>query len=141
MYNVMPFGPINSPPTLIASIQDVDSTLKSLACQYGITIDEVTNTNDIVDNILSYAKMLFIALLYMECQLQVAQSQNLSLSLKKLHNFLKHFEFFRINVCPKGNCPAMSKHQLLQHWPMLVLYATWPRLSGLFNSTQGYLYF
>ena len=94
----MPFGPINSPPTLIASIQDVDSTLKSLACQYGITIDEVTNTNDIVDNILSYAKMLFIALLYMECQLQVAQSQNFSLSLRKLHIIPKCFELIGIKV-------------------------------------------
>jgi hypothetical protein len=43
--------------------------------------------------------------------------QNLSLSLKKLHIFFKQFEFVGINVCQDGDCPAMSKHQLLQHWP------------------------
>jgi hypothetical protein len=53
----------------------------------------------------------------MECQLQVAQSQNLSLSLDKSHIFPKRFEFVGIDVCPKRNRPAMSKHQLLRHWP------------------------
>jgi hypothetical protein len=47
----------------------------------------------------------------------VAQSQNLSLSLRKLNIFPNRFEFVSIDVCPEGNCPAMSKHQLLKHWP------------------------
>jgi hypothetical protein len=58
------------------------------------------------------------ALVYMECQLCICQSQNLSLSLKKLHIFPKQFKFVGIDVCPEGNHPAMSKHQLLQHWPL-----------------------
>jgi hypothetical protein len=37
--------------------------------------------------------------------------------LRKSHIFPKHFEFVGINVCLDGNRPAMSKHQLLQHWP------------------------
>jgi hypothetical protein len=68
-YNVMTFGPVNSPTTFIAFILDVDSLWKSLARQHGITINKDTNTNIIVDNILSYAKTLPVALLYMECQL------------------------------------------------------------------------
>ena len=57
----------------------------------------------------------------MECQLQVAQSKNLSLSLKKSSIFPKRVEFVGIDVCPDGNWPAMSKHQLLIHWPTPVV--------------------
>jgi hypothetical protein len=57
------------------------------------------------------------ALLYIECQLQVCQSYQLLLSLRKSHIFLKCFEFVGTNVCSDGNCPATSKHQLLEHWP------------------------
>jgi hypothetical protein len=107
---------VNGPPTFIAFIHDLDSTWKDLARSFGVTIDEDTNTNIIVDDILSFAKSLAIALLYMECQLKVAQSQNLSLSLRKSHIFPPRFEFVGIDVCPEGNRPAMSKHQLLTHW-------------------------
>jgi hypothetical protein len=41
----------------------------------------------------------------------------LSLSLRKSHIFPKRFEFVGINVCSDVNRPAMSKHQLLEHWP------------------------
>jgi len=70
---------------------------------------------------LSWAKTLVAALLYMECQLRVCQSQNLSLSLKKSHIFPKRFEFVGIDVDATGNWPAMSKHQLLQHWPLPII--------------------
>jgi hypothetical protein len=120
-YNVMPFDPIHNPPTFIAFIHDLDSTWKDLACQHGIVIDEDTNTNIIVDDIFGYAKTLTLALMYMECQLKVAQSQKLSLSLKKSSIFPKRVEFVGIDVCPDGNRPAMSKHQLLTHWPTPVV--------------------
>ena len=81
-YKVMSFGPVNSPSTFIAHIHDINSNWKDLARSCRLTIDKDTNTNIIVDDILSWAKTLFVALLYMECQLCVAQSQRLSLSLK-----------------------------------------------------------
>ena len=74
-YTVMPFGLVNGPSTFIAFIHYVNSTWKDLARSCGLTIDEDTNTNIIFDNILSWSKTLFSALLYMECQLRVAQSQ------------------------------------------------------------------
>ena len=120
-YNVMPFGPVNGPATFIAFIHDMDSTWKALATELGITISEDTNTNIIVDDILSWAISEAVALLYMECQLRVCQSQNLSLSLKKSHIFPVRFEFVGIDVCADGNRPAMSKHQLLEHWPTPII--------------------
>jgi hypothetical protein len=88
-YNGMPFGPVNGPATIIAFICNVNSSWKELACSYGILIDEDTSTNIIANDIQSWAKSLSIALVYMECQLKICQSQNLSLSMKKLHIFLK----------------------------------------------------
>jgi hypothetical protein len=117
----MPFGPVNGPPTFIAFIHNLDSTWKDLARKHGIVIDKDTNTNIIVDDIFSYAKMLTIALIHMECQLKVTQSQNLLLSLKKSFIFPKQVEFVGVDVCQDGNRPAMSKHQLLVHWPTPVI--------------------
>ncbi len=83
----------------------------------GIVINDDTNTNIIVDDIVSWANMPEHAMMYMECQLRIRQSQNLSLSLKKMHIFPKQFEFVGIDICQDGNRRTMSKHQLLQHWP------------------------
>ncbi len=115
-YNVMPFGPVNGPSTFIVFIQDIDSTWKDLAHLLGLTINNDLHTNIIVDDILSWATTLNIALLYMECQLCVAQSQNLLLSLKKSFIFSKCIEFVGVDVCADGNWPAQSKHNLLHHW-------------------------
>jgi hypothetical protein len=81
-YNVMPFGPVNGPSTFVAFIHDMDGTWKDVAHSLGIVIDKDMDTTIIVDDIVSWAKQVTAALLYMECQLRVCQSQNLSLSLK-----------------------------------------------------------
>ncbi len=99
----MPFGPVNSSATFIPFIHDVNSTWKDVAGSQGVVIDEDTNTNIIVDNIVSWAKSYHLALIYMESQLQVYQSQNLSLNLKKSEIFPKNFEFVGIDVCPNRN--------------------------------------
>ncbi len=117
MYRVMPFGPTNGPATFIQFIHDVDSQWKALAVKSGLVIDDNTNTKITVDDILSWAKSPEAALLYMECQLRVCLAYPLSLSLLKSHIFPKRFEFVGIDVCLDGNLPAMSKHQLLKHWP------------------------
>jgi len=69
----------------------------------GVKIDFDTNTKIIVDDIISYAKQLQTALIYMECQLIVCQAYCLSLNLRKSLIFPKRFEFVGINVCKDGN--------------------------------------
>ena len=117
-YNVMPFGPINGPSTFIAFIHDMDATWKDLTRSCGLTIDKDLNTNVILEDILSWAATLKKALLYMECQLRVSQSQNLSLSLRKSFIFPQPVEFVGVDVCADGNRPVQSKHNLLHHWRM-----------------------
>lgn len=116
-YNVMPFGPTNGPATFIAFILDLDSIWKQLARDEGITIDDDTNTNIIVDDIFSWARTIDVSLSYLECQLRVAKSYRLSFNLLKSKFFPKRVEFVGIDVCDDGNRPAMSKRDLIKHWP------------------------
>ena len=84
-------------------IHDLDSAWKALAEERGITIDDDTNTNIIVDDIFNWAKTFWEALLYMECQLRICKAYRLTLSLKKSHFFPKRFEFVKIYVSTDGN--------------------------------------
>lgn len=117
-YNVMPFGPVNGPVIFIAFIHDMDATWKELATSRGITIDEDTNTKIIVDDIWSHSVSFEKALAYLECQFAVCKAQRLSLSLTKCHFFPPRIEFVGIDVTVDGNHPAMSKHDLLNSWPL-----------------------
>jgi hypothetical protein len=72
------------------------------------------NTKIIVDNIVSWAKLVESLLAYIECQLKICQAYRLSLNLHKSHIFRKQFEFVGIDVCAEGNHPAQSKRTLLK---------------------------
>jgi hypothetical protein len=133
-YTVMPFGLTNGPATFIQMIHDLYSTWKDLTAKCGLTIDDDTNTNIIVDDIFNWAKTFWEALLYMECQLRICKAYRLTLSLKKSHFFPKRFKFVGINVSADGNRPAMSKHDLLHHW-------TFPKLVQDVASFVGFLQF
>jgi hypothetical protein len=113
----MPFGPANGPATFIAMIHNLDSIWKKVAKSQGLSIDDNTNTNIIVDDIFNWSKTFAKALQYIKCQLCICKAYCLTLSLRKSHFFLKRFEFVGIDVSVNGNCPAMSKHKLLLHWP------------------------
>jgi hypothetical protein len=80
-------------------------------------IDDDTNTKIIINNIVSWAKLVNSVLAYMECQLKVCQAYRCSLNLCKSHIFPKRFEFVGIDVCANRNRPVQSKHTLLQTWP------------------------
>ncbi len=127
-YNVMPFGPMNGLAIFIAFVHDGDSSWKELARSYGISIDKDTNTNIIVEDILSWAKSLQIVLIDMECQLNMCLSQNLSLSLKKLHIFRSNLSFLGSMYAPTAiNLQCQSiKCSTTGH--CLLLFATLPSL-------------
>ena len=116
-YNVMPFGVMNGPSIFTIIIQDLNSTWQQLATSFGIDIGEDNNTRPIIDDLFSFATEFTTMLTYLECQLKVARSQNLSLNLKKCFWMPARQEFVGIDVTREGNRPAQSKHELLQTWP------------------------
>jgi hypothetical protein len=63
-YTVMPFGPTNGPLTFINFIHDINSVWKELAQERGVPIDDDTNTKIIIDDIVSWAKVLDFAITY-----------------------------------------------------------------------------
>jgi hypothetical protein len=63
----MPFVPTNGLAMFINFIHDIDSVWKELAQERGVPIDDYTETKIIVDDIVSWAKVLDFALIYMEC--------------------------------------------------------------------------
>ena len=138
-WNVMPFGPVNGPPIFIMFMHDMNGTWQDVARDAGVTIDANTNTNLIVDDCFSWASDLDTAFKYMECQLQVCLSQNLSLNLKKCHFFPQRVEFVGIDVSPDGNRPAQSKHQLLATWPYPTIVRDISSFVGFANFYQSYM--
>jgi hypothetical protein len=133
-YTVMPFGPTNGPATFITMIHDIDSVLKELASKSGLAVGRSVDTKIIVDHILNFLRTFKEALQYIICQLKICKAYCLTLSLKKSHFFPKRLEFVGIEVLPDGNRPAMSKHELLKHWPI-------PRLVRDVASFVGFLQF
>lgn len=116
-WNVMPFGPVNGPSIFIDFMHDMDSTWKQLAIKREVPVGDDCNTRLIVDDLLNFAQTFKISMAYLRCQLQVAQSQNLSFKLNKCHWFPKRLEFVGVDVTVDGNRPAQSKHNLLETWP------------------------
>ncbi len=59
--------------------------------------------------------------------------------MKKLHIFPKQFEFVVINLCHEGNCPTMSKHQLLEHWPTPIIVRGIAKFVGFMQFYSHYI--
>ena len=55
-YTVMPFGPTNRPATFINFIYDINIVWQELAKKHCVLIDGNTNTQIIIDDIVSYGK-------------------------------------------------------------------------------------
>jgi hypothetical protein len=82
-----------------------------------------TNTKIIVDDFVSWSRLLEYALAYMRCQLKVCQAYHLSLTLCKSHFFPKRFEFIGVDVCNDSNHPAQSKFMLLNSLTPICVWA------------------
>ncbi len=118
-YSVMPFRPTNRPATFVQMINNVDSVWKQNAVAAGIGVGNSVDTTIIIDDIMNWATSFDVTLKYIVCQLRICKAYQLTLSLKKSHFFPERLEFVGINVSPDGNRPAMSKHELIQHWLIL----------------------
>ena len=110
----MTFWPVNGPVIFIVFINEVDTTWNDMARSSGIHMYDVLNTRIIVDGIFSWAPTFCNFIRYLECQLKVCMSQNLSLLLKKCLFCPERIEFAGHDVCENGNQPAQSKHDLLR---------------------------
>ncbi len=65
-YTIMPFGPTNGLATFINFIHNIKIVWKKLAKELSVPINDDTNTKIIINNIVSWAKVLDFAIAYME---------------------------------------------------------------------------
>jgi hypothetical protein len=70
-------------------IHDLNSVWKKVAKSQGLSFDDNTNTNIIVDDIFNLAKTFAKALQYIKCQLCICKVYRLTLSLRKVIFFKK----------------------------------------------------
>ncbi len=133
----MPFGPTHGPATFITLIHDLDRVWKEEARSNGIPIDDDTNTEIIVDDIVSWAHLLEYALTYMRCQLKVCQAYRLSLTLRKSHFFPKRFEFVGIDVWTTAIVLHSQNSCYSKHGQFQNLSEILRNLSALLSFTPG----
>ena len=76
-WNVMPFGPTNSPATFINFANNICSVWQEEARNCGVPIGNQYNTHIIVDDSVNWGKDLGLSLLYMQFQLRVCRAYNL----------------------------------------------------------------
>ena len=122
---VMPFGPKHFPTFYIAMMQSLrtDWLLLFADTKHVISRDNVPDTficNDktIIDDILLHSNHVPSLLHYFSCVAQVFTKYRLSFKLTKCDFFKTHVEFVGHDLTTYGNCPAESKFDLTQHWPL-----------------------
>ena len=93
-------------------IYDMDGTWKAMSIVNRTVINDDTNTRVIIDNIFRWSNGIDTTFCYLQCQLIMCRSQNLSLELKTCIFFPDHLEFFGKDVCCDGNRPTQSKMQI-----------------------------
>ena len=136
-YTVMPFGPTNGPATVINFIHDLNSVWKEHARSSGIPIDDDTNTKIIVDDIISWLRLLEYAIAYMRCQLKVCQAYHLSLTLRKSHFFQNALNLLVLTCAMTAIALHSQSSCSLRHGQLQNLSKTLRNLLALLSSTPG----
>ena len=114
----MPFGPHNGPPTYTAMMCKLTDEWNGLfySCHHGPL--PMHSSNSIIDNILMWSMDPMILLSYFKCICKIFVKYCVSFRLDKCEFFLDHLEYVGHDLTPNGNCPATSKFNLLQDWPL-----------------------
>ena len=113
---VMPFGPVNGPVIFVIMIYDLKDHWDSLASQWGVILDNFTNSIIIIDDTFIFSNDENTIFLYLESILEISKRYNLSWKLEKCEFFSERFEFVGTDIASAGNCPAKSKTPLFKMW-------------------------
>ena len=76
------------------------------------------NRNTIIDDMLLYSIHISTLLHYFSLVPQVFTKYRLSFKLSKYDFFLPCVEYVRHDLIAVGNCPTLSKFQLVKHWSL-----------------------
>lgn len=157
-FKVMPFGPTNAPTfytcmmyefkddwvTLffqrIASMSTIDN-LPINVTNNKIHInneEEVIDSKIIIDDILLFSTRISLLLIYLDCVCTVFQKYRCSFQLKKCEFFKDRVEYVGHDILSDGNCPAQSKFDMINNWPLPSTGSQLHSFIGLINFYHKY---
>ena len=159
-FTVMPFGPTNAPSFYTCMMNDfkTDWTLlffeiiKQMDTIEGSTIEVLPNddiiisgarivigSKIIIDDILLYSTHQALLLIYLDCICKIFQKYRCSFQLKKCEFLKERVEYVGHDLTSQGNCPAQSKFELINDWPLPENGQSLHSFIGLLNFYHKYL--
>ena len=138
-FKVMPFGPTNAPPFYTCMMHQLRDEweilfliririMKFIGGEAIIILenDEITvggvtlfrGSRVIIDDILLWASNIAVIMLYFECVCEVFQKYRVSFRLDKCEFLKDRVEYVGHDLLSQGNCPAQSKFNMINDWPL-----------------------
>ena len=111
MFALVNVGHILFGDNKVISLQGTDTILigtKSL----------IWGSKTIIDDILLWCNLKFLLLLYFTCVCEVFQKYRVSFRLDKCEFLNPRIEYVGHDILTHGNCPAQSKFDLINDWPI-----------------------
>ena len=158
-FKVMPFGPTNAPAFYTCMMQDFAREWDSLfyhtlrnqdklnhnTIKVSVTNDvliednlEHTGSKSIIDDILIWSTHIDTALVYLECVCKLFLKYRVSFRLDKCEFLKNRVEYVGHDLTPIGNCPAASKFDMIQNWPLPTTSQALHSFIGLINFYHNY---
>jgi hypothetical protein len=120
-FGVMPFGPRNAPAyytAMMAFFQDEWNALFEARHPDLCGLLFHRGSRVIIDDILLWATIQRILLLYFACVCEIFLKYRVTFQLKKCDFLKDRIEYVGHDITPDGNCPAQSKFNLITDWPL-----------------------
>ena len=159
-FTVMPFGPTNAPSFYTCMMNDFQTDWNLLFYEIVSTMGTIDNepieilANDeifvshkrivigskiIIDDILLYSTHHSLLLLYLDCICKTFQKFRCSFQLKKCEFLKQRVEYVGHDLTSAGNCPAQSKFDMINDWPIPTGGQSLHSFIGLLNFYHKYI--
>ena len=159
-YKVMPFGPMNAPAyytfmmqqfrdewdelfyVTLQNMNAVENKTVAVSATREVRLDgrpTQTGSKGIIDDILIWSTNQSLVLIYFECVCKVFQKYRVSFRLDKCEFLKERVEYVGHDLTPSGNCPAMSKFDMINDWNLPETGQSLHSFVGLINFYHHYV--
>jgi hypothetical protein len=133
-YTVMPFGPKNAPAVFTAMMRELQDAWNALFLLQHPKYKDSVISKIIIDDTLLASTDPWKVLKYFRCVCEIFMRYRVSFNPKKCDFFKTRVEWIGHDLCVSGNCPAASKFDLINDWPL-------PRQAQSLGSFTGLITF
>jgi hypothetical protein len=117
-WGVLPFGPMNGPAFYTCMMGIFRDEWNALFRSRHPSDTAHLGSRIIIDDILLWSTIISSLLLYFTCVCDVFIKYRVTFQLKKCEFLTDRIEYVGHDITPDGNCPARSKFDLIQDWPL-----------------------